>query len=73
MVLAVEQILTLYSEAMHLRPGAHPSDRTMGAEYQRISGIQLPGDCHRHVLIVESVAGFVAPVLVVVSARFLKP
>jgi hypothetical protein len=45
----------------------------MGVEYQRIPGIQQPGDYNRHVLVVESVAGFVAPVLVVISARFVKP
>jgi hypothetical protein len=73
MVLAVEQILTLKSEAMHLRPGAHPSDGTMGAGYQRIPGIQLLGEYNHHVLVVESVAGFVAPALVDISTQFIGP
>ena len=73
MELAVEKISTQWSEAMHLRPGTHPSDGTMGAGYQRISGSPLLGEHDLHVLAAESVANFVAPVLVVVSVRFAGP
>ena len=73
MELAIEQILTQWSEARHLCLGAHPSCGTVGAEYQRIPGIQLLGEYDPHVLTVESVAGFVAPVLVVVAAQFVGP
>ena len=58
---------------MHLRPGAHPSDGTMGVGYQRIPGIQLLGEYDPHVLAAESVADFVAPILIVVSAPFAGP
>ena len=58
---------------MHLRPGARQSRGTVGDEYQRIPGIQLFGEYNPHVLAADSVADFVAPVLVVVSARFAKP
>ena len=73
MVLVIRPTLIKWSEAMHLRPGAHLSYETMGAGYQRIPGIQLLGEYDLHVLVAESVAGFVAPVLVVVSARSIKP
>ena len=73
MELAVEQISTQWSEAKHLRLGAHPSCGTVGAEYQRIPGIQLLVGYDLHGLAVESVADFVAPVLVVLSVRFAKP
>ena len=73
MGLAVERILTQWSKARHLRPGAHPSDGTMGVGYQRIPGIQLLGEYDLHVLVAESMADFVALVLVVLSVRFAKP
>ena len=73
MVLVIRPTLIQWSEAMHLRPGAHLSCETMGAGYQRIHGIQLLGEYDLHVLAAESVADFVAPVLVVVSAQFAKP
>ena len=73
MVLIIRRTLIPWSEAMHLGPRVHQSYGTAGAGYQRIPGIQLPGDYNHHVFIVESVAGFVAPVLVVVSAQFAKP
>ena len=73
MELAVEQISTQWSEAKHLRAEVHPSDGTVGAEYQRIPGIQLFGEYDLHGLAAESMADFVAPVLVVVSARFAGP
>jgi hypothetical protein len=44
MELAVEQISTQWSEAKHLHPEVHLSDGTVGAEYQRIPGIQLLGN-----------------------------
>ena len=56
MVLAVRQILTQWSEAKHLCPGAHPFGGTVGAEYQRIPSIQLLGEYDLHVLAAESVA-----------------
>ena len=73
MVLAVKKILTQWSEAKHLRPGAHPSGGTVGAEYQRIPGIQLLGEYDLHILAAESVADFIAPTLVGVSALFVGP
>ena len=73
MELVVDQILTQWSEARHLRLGAHLSDGTVGTEYQRIPGIQLLGEYDLHVLVAESVADFVAPILVVVSAQFVGP
>ena len=73
MVLAVGQILTQWSEARHLRPGAHQSYGTVEVGYQRIPGIQLLGEYDPHVLATESMADFVALVLVVISARFAKP
>ena len=62
MELAVEQISTQWSVARHLRLGAHPSCGTVGAEYQRIPGIQLLGEYDPHVLAAENVADFVAPI-----------
>ena len=68
MELAVEQILTQWSKARHLRLGAHPSCGTVGAEYQRIPGIQLLAEHDLHVLTAESVADSAALALVGVSA-----
>ena len=73
MVLLIKRTLTLWSEAMHLRPKVHRSGETTGDGYQRIPGIQLPGEYNHHVLVDESVAGFVAPALVDVSAQFVGP
>ena len=70
MVLVIRPTLIQWSEAKHLRPGVHPSDETVEAGYQRIPGIQLPGEYNHHILVVESVAGFVIPALVDVAARF---
>ena len=58
---------------MHLHTGVHRSYGTAGAGYQRIPGIQLPGEYNLHVLAVESVVGFAAPALVGVSAPFTGP
>ena len=73
MELAVQQISTQWSKAKHLRPEVHPSDGTVEVGYQRIPGIQLLGEYDLHVLVAESVADFVAPILVVVSTQFAKP
>ena len=73
MELAVEQISTQWSEAKHLRLGVHPSDGTVGAEYQRIPGIQLLGEYDLHGLTAESVADFAALAQVGVSAQFAGP
>ena len=73
MELAVDQILTQWSEAKHLRLGAHPSCGTMGAEYQRIPGIQLLREHDLHVLAAKSVADSAALALVGVSAQFAGP
>ena len=73
MVLAVRRTLIQWFEAMHLHPGVHSSNGTMGAGYQRIPGIQLLGEYDLHVLAAESVADFVAPVLVVILAQFAGP
>ena len=73
MVLAVKQTWNLWSEAMHMRPGVRQFDGTVGDGYQRIPSIQLLGEYNPRVLAAESVADFVALVLVVVSARFAKP
>ena len=59
MELVVKQILTQWSEAKHLRPGAHPFGGIVGAEYQRIPSIQLLGEYDLHGLATESVADFV--------------
>ena len=68
MELAVDQILTQWSEAKHLSLGAHPSCGTVGDEYQRIPGIQLLAKHDLHVLAAESVADSAALALVGVSA-----
>ena len=73
MELAVEQISTQWSEARHLRLVAHPSCGTMGAEYQRIPGIQLLGEHDLHVLAAKRVADSAALALVGVSAQFAGP
>ena len=73
MELTVEKILTQWSEARHLRLGAHPSCGTVGAEYQRIPGIQLLVGYDLHGLAVESVADFAALAQVGVSAQFAGP
>ena len=73
MELAAERISTQWSEAMRLRPGAHPSCGIVGAGYQRSPGIQLLGESDPHVLAVESVVGFASPALVGVLARFARP
>jgi hypothetical protein len=70
---AVRKISTQWSEAKHLRPGVHPSDEIVEAGYQRIPGIQLLGENDLHGLAAESVADFIAPVPVVVSAWFAGP
>ena len=62
MELAIEQILTQWSEARHLRPGAHLSCEIVEAGYQRIPGSQLLGENDLHVLAAENVTDFVAPV-----------
>ena len=56
---------------MHLHPGAHQSSGTTGAGYQRNPDIQMPGEYDHHVLVAEVVAGFAAPALVDVAARFV--
>ena len=58
---------------MHLRPGARQFDGTAGDGYQRILGIQLLGEYNPHILAAESVADFVALVLIVISARSAGP
>ena len=73
MELAVEQISTQWSEAKHLHPEVHLSDGTVGAEYQRILGIQLLEEHDLHVLAAESVADSAALALVGVSAKFAGP
>ena len=73
MVPAIKRTSTLWSEAMHLHPGAHRSCETAGARYQRNLDIQVPGEYDHHVLVAESVAGFAVPALVDVAARFARP
>ena len=73
MVLAIRQTSTLWSEAMHLRPRVRRSCETTGAGYQRSLDILIPGECDHHVLVAESVAGFVIPVLVDVATRSARP
>ena len=58
---------------MPLRPGVHQFDGTAGDGYQRIPSIQLLGEYNPHVLAAESMADFVALVLIVVSARSTGP
>ena len=73
MELAAERISTQWSEAMRLRPGAHPSCGIVGAGYQRSPGIQLLGESDPHVLAVESVVDSAALALIGVSAQFAGP
>ena len=73
MVLAIRQTSTLWSEAMHLRPGVHSSNGTMGAVYQRIPGSPLLREHDLHVLAAESVANSAALVLVGISAQSAGP
>ena len=73
MVLVLKRTLTLWSEAMHLHPGARRSGGTAGAGYQRNLDIQVPGEYEHHVLVAENVASFAAPTLVDVAARFARP
>jgi hypothetical protein len=68
MVLAIKQTLILWSEAMHLHPGARRSCGIAGAGYQRNPDIQMPGEYDHHILIAESMAGFAATALVGVAA-----
>ena len=58
---------------MHLRLGAHLSDGTVGAGYQRIPGIQLLGEHDLHVLAAKRVADSAALALIGVSAQFVGP
>jgi len=53
--------------------GAHRSDGTAGAGYQRNPDIQMPEEHDHHVLVAKSVAGFAAPALVDVATRFARP
>ena len=73
MVPVIKRTSTQWSEAMPLRPGIRRSDGTTGARYQRNPDIQMLGEYDHHVLVAESVAGFVAPALVDIAARFAKP
>ena len=73
MVLAIKRTLILWSETMHLHPGACQSCGTAGVGYQRNLDIQLPGEYDHHVLAAESVTDFAAPALVDVAARFARP
>ena len=73
MVLVIKRTLTLWSEAMHLRPRVRRSCETTGAGYQRSLDIPVPGECDHHILTAESVAGFVAPALVDIAARSARP
>ena len=58
---------------MHLHPGARRSCETAGAGYQRNLDIQVLGEYDHHVLAAKSMAGFAAPALVDVAARFARP
>ena len=73
MVLAIRQTSTLWSEAMHLRPGVRRSCGIAEAWYQRNLDIQVLGEYDHHVLAAKSMAGFAAPALVDVAAQFAKP
>ena len=73
MALAIRRTSIIWSEAMHLRPKVHRSDETTGAGYQRSPDIQMPGEYDHHVLIAEGVAGFAAPALVGIAAKFARP
>ena len=70
MVPAIKRTLTLWSEAMHLHPGAHQSGETAEDGYQRSLDIPVPGE---YVLVAESGVGFAAPALVDVGAKFVRP
>ena len=58
---------------MHQYPGARRPCETAGAGYQRNFDIQVQGGYDPHVLVAESVAGFTAPALADVAARFARP
>ena len=73
MVPVIKQTLILWSEAMHLHPGARRSGGTAGAGYQRNLDIQVPGEYDHHVLTAESMADFIVPALVVIAAQFARP
>ena len=73
MVLAIRRTLILWSEAMHLHPGVHPSCGTAGVGYQRNPSIQVPKEHDHLVLAAESMAGSAVPALVGVSAQFVGP
>ena len=73
MVLVIKRTSTLWSEAMHLRPGVRRSCGTAGAGYQRNPDTQVPEEPDHHVLIVENVAGFAGLVLIDIVAQFTRP
>ena len=73
MVLAIKQTFTLWSEAMRLHLRARQSGETAGAGYQRNPDTQVPKEPDHHVLVAEGVAGFAAPALVDIAARFAGP
>ena len=73
MVPAIKQTSTLWSEAMHLHPGAHQSDGTAGVGYQRNPNTRMLEEYDHHVLVVENVASFAGPAPVDVAVRFAKP
>ena len=58
---------------MLLHLGAHRSDGTAGAGYQRNPDTQMPEEYDHHILAVENVASFASLVLIDVAARFAKP
>ena len=58
---------------MHLHPRVLRSDGIAGAGYQRNLDIQVQGEYDHHVLAATSMAGFAAPALVDVAARFARP
>ena len=68
MVLLIKRTLTLWSEAMHLRPKVHRSGETTGDGYQRIPGIQVLGEYDLHVHVADSIV----LALVVVEAQFAR-
>ena len=73
MVLAIKLTSTLWSEAMHLHPGARQFGETAEDGYQRSLDIPVPGEYNLHILATESGVGFAAPVLVGVSAQLVEP
>jgi len=73
MVPAIKRTSILWSEAMHLHLGAHWSDGTVGAGYQRNPDTQMPEEHDHHVLVAEGMAGFANPVPVDVVTRFAGP